>query len=203
MDNFNIIHFNILLIMKEFIKSNWAWLGIIIVLVCALISRCSNDRITKHDTPTHKTVTTKKEAVQSALIPDTIVKKFTEIKTVTRYVDRIKIDTITIRYKDTIPCVFERSGAINEKEYSLTYQSNQNGLQLYNMRIEDSLLIVTGTKRKWFLGKETNTIDISHTNKYISSDQVQHIEVVPKKPFYDSTLFKFGVGFILGVAVTK
>ncbi len=189
--------------MKDFIKSNWAWLGIIIVLVCALISRRNNDRITKHDTPTYKTVTTKKEAVQAASIPDTIVKKFTEIKTVTRYVDRIKIDTITIKYKDTITCVFERSGAINEKEYSLTYQSNQNGLNLYNMQLHDSLLIVTGTKRKWFLGKETNTIDVSHTNKYISSDQMQHIEVVPKKEWYDTTLFKFGAGFILGVAVTK
>jgi hypothetical protein len=71
------------------------------------------------------------------------------------------------------------------------------------MRIEDSLLIVTGTKRKWFLGKETNTIDISHTNKYISSGQVQHIEVVQKKQWHDTNLFKFGVGFILGVAVTK
>lgn len=189
--------------MKEFIKSNWAWLGIIIFLVCALISRCGNDAIQKHDTPTYKTVTSKKEAVKSASIPDTIVKKFTEIKTVTRYVDRIKIDTITIRYKDTIPCVFERSGAINEKEYSLTYQSNQNGLNLSNIQLHDSLLIVTGTKRKWFLGKETNTIDISHTNKYISSDQLQHIEVVPKKKFYDTNLFKFVVGFGLGVAVTK
>lgn len=189
--------------MKEFIKQNWCWIGIIIVLISALFSRCQNDAITKHDTPTYKTVATKKEAVQELKVPDTILKRFTKIKMVTRYVDRIKIDTITIRYKDTVPCVFERSGAINEKEYSLTYQSNQTGLQLHNMRIEDSLLIVTGIKRKWFLGKETNTIDISHTNKYISSDQVQHIEVVTKKPFYDSTLFKFGVGFILGVAVTK
>ena len=189
--------------MKEFIKQNWYWIGIIIVLISALFSRCHNDDITKHDTPQYKTVTTKKEAVQVASIPDTIVKKFTEIKTVTRYRDRIRIDTITIRYKDTIPCVFERSGAINEKEYSLTYQSNQNGLNIHNLAINDSLLIVTGTKRKWFLGRETNTIDISHTNKYISSDQVQHIEVVKKKEWYDTTLFKFGVGFILGVAVTK
>jgi len=189
--------------MKEFIKQNWYWIGIIIVLISALFSRCQKDAITKQDTPQYKTVTTKKEAIQSASIPDTIVKKFTEIKTVTRYVDRIHIDTIHIKYKDTITCVFERSGAINEKEYSLTYQSNQNGLNLYNMRIEDSLLIVTGSKRKWVLGKETNTIDVSHTNKYISSDQIQHIEVVPKKKFYDTTLFKFVVGFGLGVAVTK
>lgn len=189
--------------MKDFIKSNWAWIGLCIVFLSGWISTCSNKNVTKQDTSTYKTITTKKEAVQQANIPDTIVKNFTEIKTVTRYVDRIRIDTIQVHYKDTIPCVFERSGAINEKEYSLTYQTNQNGLKLYNMQIEDSLLIVTGTKRKWFLGKETNTIDISHTNKYISSDQVQYIEVVPKKKFYDTTLFKFGVGFILGVAVTK
>lgn len=189
--------------MKQFIKQNWYWIGIIIVLISALFSRCQNGTITKHDTPTYKTVSTKKEAIHVANVPDTIVKKFTEIKTVTRYVDRIKIDTITIRYKDTVPCVFERSGAINEKEYSLTYQSNQKGLNVYNMQLHDSLLIVTGTKRKWFLGKETNTIYISHTNKYISSDQIQHVEIVPKKPFYDSTLFKFSIGFILGVAVTK
>lgn len=189
--------------MKSFIKQNWYWIGIIIVLISALFSRCNNDRIHNKDTPEYKTVTTKKEAIQSASIPDTIVKKFTEIKTVTRYVDRIKIDTITIKYKDTIPCVFERSGSINEKEYSLTYKSNQNGLNIGDLQLHDSLLIVTGTKRKWFLGKETNTIDISHTNKYISSSQIQHIEVVPKKKFYDTTLFKFGVGFVLGVAVTK
>lgn len=189
--------------MKSFIKQNWYWIGIILVLISALFSRCKNDRITKHDTPQYKTVTTKKEAVKSAKIPDTIVKKFTEIKTVTRYVDRIKIDTITIRYKDTVPCVFERSGTINEKEYSLTYQSDQNGLNLSNLEIKDSLLVVTGTKRKWFLGKETNTIDISHSNKYIKSDSILHIEVVKKKKFYETTLFKFGVGFVLGVAVSK
>lgn len=189
--------------MKDFIKQNWYWIGIIIFCWSIIIKQNINKNATKHDTPTVKTVTTKKEAVQSAKIPDTVVKKFTEIKTVTRYVDRIKIDTITIRYKDTVPCVFERSGAIKEKEYSLTYQSNQNGLNLSNLEIKDSLLVVTGTKRKWFLGKETNTIDISHSNKYIKSDSILHIEVVKKKKFHETTLFKFGIGFILGVAVSK
>jgi len=189
--------------MKQFIKDNWYWIGIVIVLISLLFSKCSNEKITKKDTAVYKTVTSKKEAIQEASIPDTIVKKFTEIKTVTRYVDRIKIDTITIRYKDTVPCVFERSVAINEKEYSLTYQTNQNGLNIANLELHDSLLVITGTKRKWFLGKEINTIDISHTNKYISSDQVQHIEVVKKKPFYDTTLFKIGTGLILGVVIMK
>lgn len=189
--------------MKDFIKQNWYWIGIIIVLISALFSRCNNDKITKHDSPEYKTVTTKKEAVQALQVPETIVKKFTEIKTVTRYVDKIRIDTIKVPYKDTVPYIFERSGELKTPEYTFTYQSDQKGFTINNMQLHDSLLIVTGTKRKWFLGKETNTIDISHTNKYISSDQVQHIEVVPRKAFYDTTLFKFGVGFIAGVLVTK
>lgn len=189
--------------MKEFIKSNWAWLGIVLFLCAVILNRCTNDKITKQDTPQYKTVTTKKESVQSASIPDTIVKKFTEIKTVTRYVDRIKIDTIVVHYKDTVPCVFERSGELKTKEYSFTYKSNQKGFKVDNMQLHDSLLIVTGTKRKWFLGKETNTIDISHSNKFIKSDSILHIEVVKKKKFYDTNLFKFGFGFVLGIAVTK
>jgi len=189
--------------MKDFIKQNWAWIGLCLVFLSGWISTCSNNDITKNDTIEYKTVTSKKEAVKEANIPDTIVKKFTEIKTVTRYVDRIKIDTIQVHYKDTVTCVFDRSGELKTKEYEFTYKSNQKGFKIDNMQLHDSLLIVTGTKRKWFLGKETNTIDISHTNKYISSREVQHIEVVPKKKFYDRTLFKFGVGFILGVAVTK
>lgn len=189
--------------MKELIKSNWAWIGIILFLLAVIVNRCNNDAVVKKDTQVYKTVTTKKEAIEEAKIPDTIVKKFTEIKTATRYVDKIRIDSVVVIYKDTIPCVFERSGSINEKEYSFIYQTDQKSFKVYDMQLHDSLLIVTGTKRKWFLGEKTNTIDISHSNKYISSDEIKHIEVKPKKEFYDTTLFKFGVGFILGVAITK
>jgi len=189
--------------MKEFIKSNWAWIGIIIVLICALVSRCNNDKITKHDTVEYKTVTTKKEAIEAVKLPETIVKKFTEIKTITKYVDRIKIDTIAVRYKDSVPYVFERIGEIKTDEYEFTYKSNNKGLKVSDLTINDSLIIVTGNKRKWLLGEKINTIDISHSNKYVNSKEIQHIEVAPKKEFYDTTLFKFGLGFILGVAIIK
>lgn len=189
--------------MKTYITNNWLLLSIIVILICISFARYNNDRIDNKDTPKYKTVTSKKESVESLQVPGTIVKKFHEIKTVTRYVDKIQIDTVVVRYKDTIPCVFERSGELKTPEYTFTYKSDNKGFKIDNLQLHDSLLIVAGTKRKWFLGKETNTIDISHTNKYISSDQVQHIEVVKKKAFYETTLFKVAVGFGLGVAVTK
>lgn len=189
--------------MKDYIIKNWFLLSVIIIIVCTLFAKCNNEKITKQDTPEYKTVTSKKEAVQALHVPETIVKKFTEIKTVTRYQDRIKIDTIVVRYKDTVSCVFERSGELKTPEYTFVYKVNHKGFKIDNMQLHDSLLIVTGTKRKWFLGKETNTIDVSHTNKYISSDKIQHFEIVKNKPFYETTLFKFAVGFGIGVAVTK
>lgn len=189
--------------MKNFLKKNWYWV-LIVAILCSIINVMRiNKNANKKDTPQYKTVTTKKEAIKYASVPDTVVKKFTEIKTVTRYIDKIKIDTIKINYKDTVKCDFERYGQLKTKEYSFDYSSNNKGLKLSNFIIKDSLLIVTGTKKKWFLGKETNTIDISHSNKYIKSDSVIHIEVEKKKKFYETTLFKFGVGFVLGVAVTK
>lgn len=185
--------------MKQFIKDNWYWIGIIIVLISLLTSRCSNDNIQKKDTVIFRTVTSKKELP----IHDTIIKKFVKIKTVTKYVDRVVIDTMHVRYKDSIPCVFDRSGELKTKEYSFIYKSNQNGFTVNNFDIKDSLTIVTGTKRKWLLGKQTNTIDIYHSNKYVKSDSIQYFEVVQKKKFYETTLFKVGIGFIAGVAIMK
>ncbi len=185
--------------MKQFIKDNWYFIGIIIVLICMLTSRCSNDKIQKKDTVIYKTVTSKKELP----IHDTIIKKFVQIKTVTKYIDKIQIDTMKVTYTDSVPCVFNRSGELKTKEYSFTYKSNQNGFTVNDFDIKDSLTIVTGTKRKWFLGKQNNTVDVYHSNKYVKSDSIQHFEVVAKKKFYETTLFKVGLGFIAGIAIMK
>lgn len=193
--------------MKDFIKykivSNWVWILIILILSSILASKCTNEKITKKDTKEFTTVSTKKEALDVLQVPETIVKKFTEIKTITKFKETIKIDTIKIVYKDSIPFQFERNGELKTKEYTFTYKSNNKGFKIDNLTIEDSLIIITGTKRKWFLGKSINTIDISHSNKYISNQDIRHVEVKEKKKFYETTLFKFAVGFGLGVAVSK
>lgn len=193
--------------MKDFIiyktKQNWVWILIILVLCSMLASKCTNEKSTKKDTKEYTTVSTKKEALEVLQIPETIVKKFTEIKTITKFMEKIRIDTIKIVYKDSIPCEFERSGELKTNEYTFMYESNNKGFEIDNFTIEDSLIIVTGTKRKWFLGSKYNTIDISHSNKYVSNKDIRHVEIKPKKKFYETNLFKFGAGFLLGVAISK
>jgi hypothetical protein len=64
-------------------------------------------------------------------------------------------------------------------------------------------LIVTGDKRKWFWGKRTSVTDITHANPFVETESVQHIEVVKPARWYDSTIFKLGIGFIGGLLLMK
>ncbi len=127
-----------------------------------------------------------------------LASKFSKVKTVTKIEEKIKFDTIKIVYKDTIPCNFKKTGAIVKKDYSLNYISTQKGVKIANISMTDSITIVTGTKRNWWLGKETNTIDVSHTNELVKVNEIKHIDTQPKKKWYDTDVFKFSLGVILG-----
>jgi hypothetical protein len=129
--------------------------------------------------------------------------KFAKVQSVTKFVTTTKIDTIAITYTDSIPCIFNKDGAIFHDWYSLGYKSNQKGITITELYIPDSVAIVTGTKRKWFLGKQTQTIDITHTNPFVETEAVQHIEVVAKPKWYETTIFKVGLGFLGGFLLAK
>lgn len=127
-----------------------------------------------------------------------LASKFSKVETVTRIEEKIKFDTIKIVYKDTIPCRFKKQGSIFKKDYSLDYISTQKGVKIANVSMTDSITIVTGTKRKWWLGKETNTIDVSHTNELVKVNEIKHINTKPIKKWYDTNLFKISAGVVLG-----
>jgi hypothetical protein len=152
-------------------------------------------------------VLTNKELKGSILSKDAVlkemVKKVAVVKTVTRYVNKIRVDTINVVYKDSIPCVFEKNGSIATKDYSLNYKTNQKGLSISDLSIENSVTIVTGTKRKWFLGKETQTVNVTNTNSLVKIESLEHIEIKRNKRFWDSNLFKIGLGFAAGVLIAK
>jgi len=127
-----------------------------------------------------------------------VVEKFSEPKSVIREITKTKIDTIKITYKDTVPCIFERNGALFHQWYSLGYKSNQKGVEITDLSIPDSIIIVTGYKRKWFLGKKTLTADITHANPFVNTEQAQHFEIKEKKRFWQTDLFKICTGIAIG-----
>ena len=132
-----------------------------------------------------------------------LINKFSNIKSVTKYVTNTKFDTIKLVYQDSVPCNFERIGSDLKEWYHIAYKSNQNGVEITELSIPDSVIVVTGDKRKWFWGKRTSVTDITHANPFVETESIQHIEVVQPAKWYDSTIFKIGVGFIGGILLLK
>lgn len=132
-----------------------------------------------------------------------IAKKFTNVKAVTKVITETKLDTIRLTYKDSVPCRFERIGELITKDYHIDYKSTQKGIVISYLSIPDSVTIVTGIKRNWLFGKTTSTIDISHSNKFVNNGKVDYYEVKQNKKFYQTTLFKFGIGVLVGNLILK
>jgi hypothetical protein len=216
--------------MKTTINKNRIYIGVLLALCLTLLSqlfqKCENEKlqlanvkalnskITSYKLKSGQLVLssetlqyTNEQLKQNLISKDSKLKeltnKFSNVKSATKYVTNTRIDTIAIRYKDTVPCVFERIGAIFENDYELEYKSTQKGVTIMELFVPDSVIVVAGQKRKWFLGKETATLDITHSNKFVQTDYIQHVEVVAPKKWYDTTLFKFGIGFVLGTVILK
>ena len=145
----------------------------------------------------------KKSAIMKDKKVKELVNKFSEVKSVTKFVTNTKFDTIKLVYNDSIPCEFERIGSDMKQWYHIAYKSNQKGVEITELSIPDSVIVVTGDKRKWFWGKRTSVTDISHANPFVETDNIQHIEVVKPAKWYDSTIFKIGLGFIGGIFLVK
>lgn len=208
--------------MKNFLKQNWYWIGIVIVLFSMLFSQCSNEKI--HDSnidalnskittyklkngqlvSTVKSLTySKSELKELVLAKDKKLKqlsdKFVKPKVVIQTVIETKIDSIMIPYDVPVPYKFTREGSIVNIDYSFKYKSNELGVSINDFELsKDTLNAVLGVKRKWLLGKETSTLDITHSNKNVQETSVLVIEVKEKNKFYETNLFKFGAGFVLG-----
>lgn len=126
-----------------------------------------------------------------------LTKKFSEVKSVTKSVTETKIDSVLVPFEVKVPCNFDRSDSVINKHYSFDYAVNQNGLKIKNLTIPDSIYIVTGTKRKWFLGKETLVIDITHSNPNIKETSLQHYEIQNPKKWYQTDGAKMGGAIII------
>ena len=114
----------------------------------------------------------KKDAQLAALASE-----FAKVHNVVKYQSVTKFDTINVAYHDTVPCVFERAGAIKDKWYSFTYKSNQKGFTVDSLTIPNTATVITGTKRKWFLGREIRTTDITNTNPHIKVTGITAAEI--------------------------
>lgn len=132
-----------------------------------------------------------------------IVEKFSKPKTLTKIVTITKFDTIREKYTDTIPAKFEKVGIAVRKNISYKYYITQNGITLSNIQVPDTTTIVTGTKKKWFFGDETLTMDIHHSNPYVEDQGAKQFTIKNKRRWYESPLFLIIGGMFIGGAIAR
>ena len=133
----------------------------------------------------------------------TLVKEFNTVNTVTKYKTITQVDTIIIKYPDTLPCVFERSGFKTDKWYSFNYRSDQNGIEIDSFKTETETTVITGLKRKWFLGEDILTADITNSNPHIEVLQLNAAQVIVQQPWYKKWYIWFAAGLTGGFFIAK
>lgn len=99
-----------------------------------------------------------------------------------------EIDTVKIKYTDTIAYVFNRKWSIDDKFYSVSGASNQIGIEIETLTIPNTLSFVIGEKK----GKYT--IEAVNSNPYIKTTGLDAYTFdVPKKRFGLSIYAGYGL----------
>lgn len=159
------------------------------------------------ETATVKTLQLDKSQLQNLIIKKdaqlkVLAKDFAQVKTVVKWRGGVRIDSIPVPFSVPVTCEFTRSDSVVSKHYRFDYTVNQAGLQLENISIPDTTIVLTGTKRKWFLGKQTLTTDVTHTNPYMKTVDITSAELVVPEPWYKKWYIWLAAG-LLGGALIK
>ena len=144
-----------------------------------------------------------REAIEKDKEFKAMAAEFANVKSTVKVITLTEFDTIREHFETIAPCEFERAGEIKSDWYGLGYKLNEKGLEIAPFKTWSDINVVTGFKRNWFLGKQTYYTDVTATNPYISIPEIQQKEVDVPTKWYQTTIFKIGLGVIGGVLIAK
>ena len=132
-----------------------------------------------------------------------LLDEFRKVKATVIIKTEVRIDTIEAPFTEPVPFTFSRTGNVTDQWYSLDYKVTEKGLTIAPFKTWTDITVITGMKRKWFLGKQRYVTDVTASNPFISVLEVNSIVTKEKPKFYETTLFKVGIGFIGGILINK
>lgn len=133
----------------------------------------------------------------------TLTKSFAKVHHVIKYKTFTRYDTLNIVYHDSVPCIFRRNGMVEKPWYRFHYTANQKGITLDSLSFPNTTTIITGTKRKWFLGKETVFTEVTNTNPHIKVTALMAAEVSLPVPIYKKWYVWLGMGLAGGFLLVR
>lgn len=131
-----------------------------------------------------------------------LAKEFSRIRSIVQYNQHISYDTITVAYKDTVPCIFTRSGTVNTKWYAFKYKSTNNGIVIDSLTLDNRVTVMSGFKRFWLLGRQTLVTDVTNSNPHIMVTELKSTEIVVPLPWYKKWYVWLGAG-VIGTLIAR
>ena len=129
-------------------------------------------------------------------------KEFGRINTIVQYTQQMTYDTIAVTYKDTVPCIFTRSGTVNTKWYAFKYESTNTGFLIDSLSLNNKVTVISGFKRSWLLGRQTLVTDVTNTNPHITVTGLKSTEVVVPSQWYKKWYVWLGAG-VIGTLIAR
>ena len=134
-----------------------------------------------------------------------LTSEYNKIKNVTHFKNKTIIDSVVIVFNEPVVFnddkrkgMFERTGTKFTDWYSLGYKVNNKGIVIEPFSTWTATTVVTGFKRKWFLGKQTLVTNITNSNPYITVTDIKATEVVIPEPWYKKWYIWLTAGFMTG-----
>ena len=161
-----------------------------------------------NQTATIKTLELQKEELDKIIIKKdkqlkVLTAEFSSVNSVIKYSTQTKIDTIVTVFKNPVDSIprFSITGDRFDKWFSFKYKVTNDSLILSSFITHTDAAIITGYKRKWFLGKETLTTDITFSNPYIEVNQLSSAQVSIRQPLYKKWYVWLGMGIVGGLLI--
>lgn len=153
-----------------------------------------------------KTFQFDKKSMQNELIKkdaelNVLTKEFASVKSVVKLRTVTKLDTIYVLFTKAIQCEFKQKDSVSKPFYSFGYSIDSTGLEIRDFIIPNEITIITGFKRKWLLGKQTLTTDVTHSNPHIKTENILSAEVIIPEPWYKKWYIWLAAGIVTGTII--
>ena len=130
------------------------------------------------------------------------LKNFKRPITIIETKQEVRIDTVLVPYKDTIPFIFNRFEKKVDKYYSLNITSNQRGNTISDLTLTpNKQTIIVGDKRSSIFKDTELRVDITNSNKYFNQKNIKPIVIVYKKVWFEKPLVTIPIGIVLGLLI--
>lgn len=136
-------------------------------------------------------------------------KEFVQLRSIVKFRTNIKLPSASVKFDtpipgqpcDSLPIAFERSGEFKHKWFQFHYNVTPDSLKITDMVMNNTTTVITGVKRKWFLGQQVVKTDVTHSNPYVSTQQITSAEIVVPEPWYKKWYVWLAAGLAGGLLI--